>query len=343
MHVCGVIHRDLKPENLLLTKATPDVFFTPNTTISQASIVNAHPHPTTSTSDNYHRRKSKQYAKSRLMNSLASSGHSENSEAMNSSANVIPSSMVVKVADFGLAKEVERDDKGHVVPLSTLCGTWAYSAPEMRAPDRPGYSFAIDAWALGVITYIILCGFHPFDPSGTGTQAEILAAIQSVNYNFNDPIWDTISPAAKDFIRKLLTKDPSTRMTTRQSLNHPWLLNSAPVGYNRPLGIPGGMTVGTQLSIYKTGMESKLKAGMLAVRAAIKFAAVAAASMKGDIAKKQNIEIEIIDPSCDQQNQLVEDYNLQEIVGTFVSSLKIDKVQDDDDPRAYSFSSVHQK
>jgi calcium/calmodulin-dependent protein kinase I len=80
----------------------------------------------------------------------------------------------IKVADFGLSKSLAGVPGGVV---TTVCGTWAYSPPEMRDPKRPGYGAPADMWALGVITYIVLSGFHPFDPTGDADQEHILANI----------------------------------------------------------------------------------------------------------------------------------------------------------------------
>ncbi|CAG8801087.1 18458_t:CDS:2, partial [Dentiscutata erythropus] len=75
----------------------------------------------------------------------------------------------------------------------------------------------VDMWAIGVITYFLLCGNIPF---GDG---ELMAIIQA-DYRFEpQECWERISERAKDFISKLLNVDPDSRFTAHQALNHSWL------------------------------------------------------------------------------------------------------------------------
>ncbi|XP_054620536.1 serine/threonine-protein kinase DCLK3 [Dunckerocampus dactyliophorus] len=119
----------------------------------------------------------------------------------------------LKLADFGLAMIVTE-------PVFTICGTPTYVAPEVLS--ETGYSVEVDMWALGVILYILLCGFAPFR-SRERNQEELFQIIKQAQLHFLPPYWDTISAEAKDLVTGLLQSDPAARMTAEQSLQHPWL------------------------------------------------------------------------------------------------------------------------
>lgn len=121
----------------------------------------------------------------------------------------------VKLADFGLSMRVKE-------PLHTICGTPTYVAPEIISEIPSGYSFPVDMWATGIISYIILCGFPPF-ASATKSQKDLFRKIRSGKFSFPDPYWRNVSDGAKDLIRKLLVVDPDARYTAKQVLEHPWI------------------------------------------------------------------------------------------------------------------------
>lgn len=66
-----------------------------------------------------------------------------------------------QIADFGLSQIIQPGES-----LTKICGTWAYAAPEMSDHSKPGYTANFDIWGFGVIMFIVLCGYHPFDPEG---------------------------------------------------------------------------------------------------------------------------------------------------------------------------------
>ncbi|NXG63299.1 KCC1G kinase, partial [Hemiprocne comata] len=118
----------------------------------------------------------------------------------------------IMITDFGLSKMEQNGI------MSTACGTPGYVAPEVLA-QKP-YSKAVDCWSIGVITYILLCGYPPFYEE---TESKLFEKIKEGYYEFESPFWDDISESAKDFIRHLLEKNPNTRFTCEEALQHPWI------------------------------------------------------------------------------------------------------------------------
>jgi len=120
---------------------------------------------------------------------------------------------IIKIADFGLSKMFSGNEK-----LKTGCGTPGYVAPEILLQDT--YDNKVDLWSIGVITYILLSGYSPFYSEN---EAGLFEKIMTAEYNFDDECWDEISLLAKDFIKKLLTKNPTTRLSANEALSHKWL------------------------------------------------------------------------------------------------------------------------
>jgi len=126
----------------------------------------------------------------------------------------------IKVTDFGLAKLKDASRGGGY--MSTACGTPGYVAPEVLKKQR--YTEAVDIWSLGVILYILLCGFPPFYHENT---AALYKQIKKGDYDFPDPYWRDITSAAKDLIKRMLTVDPTKRIKIKQILEHPWISGNA--------------------------------------------------------------------------------------------------------------------
>ncbi|XP_018496076.2 calcium/calmodulin-dependent protein kinase type 1 [Galendromus occidentalis] len=118
----------------------------------------------------------------------------------------------IMISDFGLSK---MEDSG---VMATACGTPGYVAPEVLA-QKP-YGKAVDVWSMGVIAYILLCGYPPFYDE---SDANLFAQILKGEFEFDSPYWDDISDSAKDFIRHLICVDVEGRFTCRQALGHPWI------------------------------------------------------------------------------------------------------------------------
>ncbi|KAM3832505.1 calcium/calmodulin-dependent protein kinase type 1D isoform 1-T1 [Vipera latastei] len=139
----------------------------------------------------------------------------------------------IMISDFGLSK---MEGKGDV--MSTACGTPGYvedapgamkykKAPEVLA-QKP-YSKAVDCWSIGVIAYILLCGYPPFYDEN---DSKLFEQILKAEYEFDSPYWDDISESAKDFIRNLMEKDPNKRYTCEQAARHPWIAGDTALSKN---------------------------------------------------------------------------------------------------------------
>lgn len=122
---------------------------------------------------------------------------------------------VLKLTDFGFAKEVKST-------LQTPCYTPYYVAPEVLGPET--YDTSCDMWSLGVITYILLCGFPPFYSSGGAPISPgMKKRIRQGSYTFPDPEWTHVSKEAKDLIRNMLKTNPQERIKIDGALRHPWI------------------------------------------------------------------------------------------------------------------------
>jgi len=119
----------------------------------------------------------------------------------------------VKIADFGLSKIIDEQKM-----MQTACGTPGYVAPEVL--NAEGYDKEVDMWSIGVITYILLCGFPPFYAE---TVPEVFEQILKAEYDYPEEYWGEISAEGKDFINHLLVVDPKDRLTAKQALEHKWL------------------------------------------------------------------------------------------------------------------------
>jgi serine/threonine protein kinase len=117
----------------------------------------------------------------------------------------------LKIADFGLARHVHEG-------CLTACGTPQFIAPEIVSGKL--YDHQCDIWSLGILIYIMCCGYPPFYSKN---RRDLFHSIRIGKFDFDSPAWDVVSPLAKDFITKLLVVIPTKRLTAEQVLAHDWV------------------------------------------------------------------------------------------------------------------------
>lgn len=204
LHDNNIVHRDIKPENLLFNK----IPYSPRSTAEFSQC---------------------------LRKSDDDSKIDEGSFQPNVGGGTIG---VIKLADFGLAKQLDPSPiDNHHNSLKTPCGTAGYTAPEVitcnsdkrknfstKTSKKNYYSKAVDIWSLGCFLYTILCGFPPFyddDPN------QLTLKIIHGDFQFLNPWWDQISDEAKHLITQMLNTNPQERITIGDIWNHPWVLNES--------------------------------------------------------------------------------------------------------------------
>lgn len=122
----------------------------------------------------------------------------------------------IKIADFGLAAKTEPNGT-----MTTVCGTPQYVAPEVIVGDATvRYTHSCDIWAAGVVLFVLLGGYPPFYDED---EPRLFNLIRAGHLKFDDPVWNAISPLAKDLVSKLLVADPGQRLSAQAALEHPWL------------------------------------------------------------------------------------------------------------------------
>ena len=118
---------------------------------------------------------------------------------------------VIKLIDWGGARYFSKHKK-----MSKVNGTPYYIAPEVL---NEVYDEKCDIWSAGVIFYILLCGYPPFNGE---SDKEIMEAVKKGEFDFPEEEWDVITEEGKDLIKKMLTYDPKKRLSANQVLSHPW-------------------------------------------------------------------------------------------------------------------------
>ena len=137
----------------------------------------------------------------------------------------------IMLADFGLGAFALPDQA-----MKLPCGTLTFTAPEVLTGK--GYGMEVDMWSCGVLAFVLLRGSLPFD----GKNAEeIREKTIHGRYSFDHPIWGEVTDECKDFIRKLLTVDPTQRLASQQALEHPFFK----LKYPTVTAIPGATTTAT--------------------------------------------------------------------------------------------------
>lgn len=122
----------------------------------------------------------------------------------------------IKIADFGLSKMVLPKEK-----MEGACGTLSYVAPEVLSMQ--GYGVQADVWSVGVILFLILCGKLPFDGDD---HNEIIRKTIQADPLVNPTVWNKLGEDTKNILNMMLSKNPSTRITARECLKHPFIVNN---------------------------------------------------------------------------------------------------------------------
>eukprot|EP01134_Creolimax_fragrantissima_P004028 CFRG4028T1 len=120
----------------------------------------------------------------------------------------------LKLTDFGLSAMFEKDEK-----LTGVCGTPLFISPEMYA--NRSYDTKVDIWAMGVTAMVLLVGKYPFQGHNVSSISQ---AVQKLTPDFSRSPLNLISPDGQDLLRRLLDKDPKTRMDADQALKHKWVV-----------------------------------------------------------------------------------------------------------------------
>ena len=120
----------------------------------------------------------------------------------------------IRLLDFGLSKIIGNDEK-----CTEPYGTLSFVAPEVLQ-GKP-YDKSVDLWSIGIITFLLLCGYLPFDDKHS--EREIARQTIQDPVPFEDKIWNKYSPEAKTFVEGLLQKKPEKRYSIKEVLEHPWI------------------------------------------------------------------------------------------------------------------------
>jgi len=130
-------------------------------------------------------------------------------------------SNIVKLTDFGSAKDIKH--------MTGVGGTINYMAPELLLNMRGSNQKcdqSVDIWSVGIVAYMLLSGFHPFDKSTKANQ-NIMKRIIAGKFDFPSPQWDSVPKHCKDFIQKCLVVDPKRRPSASDLLKHSWISSSS--------------------------------------------------------------------------------------------------------------------
>lgn len=122
-------------------------------------------------------------------------------------------SMKIKIIDFGTSQEFEVNSKKK---MEERYGTPYYIAPDVL---NKSYNEKCDVWSLGVILYILLVGYPPFNGSD---DKKIIDAVKKGKFTLDEPEWDDVSEEAVDLVKRCLTYDPDKRTSASEALDHVW-------------------------------------------------------------------------------------------------------------------------
>ena len=134
------------------------------------------------------------------------------------------------ITDFGLSTTLNKLNSR----MYTLCGTLIYAPPEINVAQSKfqsntiipkSYTSKVDIWSFGILIYMMLVNFHPFDPFGNLLDVDIWNRIQKGQFNYHSKEWTNVSYGAKNLINNLLVVNPDKRFSIDQIINHPWFFD----------------------------------------------------------------------------------------------------------------------
>ncbi|XP_047236600.1 calcium/calmodulin-dependent protein kinase (CaM kinase) II beta 1 isoform X30 [Girardinichthys multiradiatus] len=202
----------------------------------------------------------------------------------------------VKLADFGLAIEVQGDQQAWF----GFAGTPGYLSPEVLRKEA--YGKPVDIWACGVILYILLVGYPPFWDED---QHKLYQQIKAGAYDFPSPEWDTVTPEAKNLINQMLTINPAKRITAQEALKHPWVCQRSTVASMMH-------RQETVECLKKFNARRKLKGAILTTMLVSRnFSAKTLLNKKADVKKRKSSSTVQYMESSDSSNTTVEDEDVK--------------------------------
>jgi calcium/calmodulin-dependent protein kinase I len=120
----------------------------------------------------------------------------------------------IVIADFGIAKHLDTPEE----QLHTLAGSIGYVAPEVLLNE--GHGKKVDIWSIGIIAYVLLCGYSPFRSDEVKV---LIRETTEAKIEFHERYWKNVSVEAKNFIKRLLNPDPAKRPSAAETFEDPWL------------------------------------------------------------------------------------------------------------------------
>lgn len=225
LHSKSVIHRDLKPENIIIRKENlknaretlnENIFFFEHQKYElNKSIQNTTNNNNNNKINNLNDLSNNSLNPINFSSQLVNFKHNNFQESRNFAANFnsIKSSHInnfnLKIIDYGTGKILKKNNL-----LCSPTETLHYVAPEII---NKNYDEKVDIWACGIIFYIMLVGYLPFDGR---TTDKILNNISNGKYDLNNSDWKKISYEIKHLLRCMLTYDPNKRISAFDALNH---------------------------------------------------------------------------------------------------------------------------
>ncbi len=247
LHKNGIVHGDLKPENIMISKNSSNTRFSFNTSaaidmqVLDKICLDLKDKESNTKLNIKTRNSAKNFnieSGSKNNNNLTDNNFYSNYSNFNYSTNDYNSNNTnnlhnqshldilkiekvcfknlsnfqIKLIDFGCSKVLTRKHYKY----NDIIGTSHYISPEVALNT---YNEKCDLWSCGVIMYILISGYFPFEGE---TEKEIEDNILKYNLSFDYPEFENVSSEALDLIKKLMIYDPNNRISAMEALNHPF-------------------------------------------------------------------------------------------------------------------------